>query len=226
MKNMIIANLVENVKLKKGKFGLEVRVTEHGDVNVKEGMKSGGSESYCELCNREAAKRCVPCEILCCAKHLKPHQQKRHKLVDPGVKIEELRCIEHGKPIQLYCKDDGSLMCVTFTGGQHRDHDVVALEIAHAELKDVLAAKYPHVSQSMESVASQLRHVQEEEAQAEVGITNKSSLFCEGMYDDVLPAVLSSFRVCVSYQCFFSFFSNDNWRTTEGVLTKLGTSMD
>uniref|UniRef100_UPI0035902A98 E3 ubiquitin-protein ligase Midline-1-like n=1 Tax=Myxine glutinosa TaxID=7769 RepID=UPI0035902A98 len=205
-KNVIIANLVENMKLKNGKFGLEVRVTEHGDVNVKEGMKSGGSESFCEVCNREAAKRCVPCEILCCAKHLKPHQHKGHKLVDPGVKIEELRCIAHGKPIQLYCKDDGSLMCLTCTGGEHRDHDIVALEIAHAELKDVLAAKYPHVSQSMESVASQLRHVQEEEAQTEVGITNKSSLFCEGVYDDVLPAVLSSFRVCVSYQRFFSFF--------------------
>uniref|UniRef100_UPI00358E863C E3 ubiquitin/ISG15 ligase TRIM25-like n=1 Tax=Myxine glutinosa TaxID=7769 RepID=UPI00358E863C len=191
-KNVMIANLVENMKLKKGKFGLEVRVTEHGDVNVKEGMKSGGSESFCEVCNREAAKRCVPCEVLCCEKHLKPHQQKGHKLVDPGVKIEELRCIEHRKPIQLYCKDDGSLMCLTCTGGQHRDHDVVALEIAHAELNDVLAAKYPHVSQSMESVASQLRHVQEEEAQtenssrnAEDSLEEKRRLVCQLVNESV-----------------------------------------
>uniref|UniRef100_UPI00358F8253 E3 ubiquitin-protein ligase TRIM8-like isoform X4 n=1 Tax=Myxine glutinosa TaxID=7769 RepID=UPI00358F8253 len=136
-KNVIVANLVENMKLKEGKVGLEVEVqdTEHGDVNVDEGMKSGGSESYCELCNGEAAKRCVPCEILCCEKHLKPHQQKGHKLVDPGVKIEELRCIEHGKPILLYCKDDESLMC-TCTGGEHQDHKIVGVEIAHAELRN------------------------------------------------------------------------------------------
>uniref|UniRef100_UPI00358E3667 E3 ubiquitin/ISG15 ligase TRIM25-like n=1 Tax=Myxine glutinosa TaxID=7769 RepID=UPI00358E3667 len=191
-KNVIIANLVENMKLKKGKFGLEVRDIEHGDVNVKEGMKSGGSESFCEVCSREAAKRCVPCEILCCEKHLKPHQHKGHKLVDPGVKIEELRCIEHGKPIQLYCKDDGSLMCLTCTGGQHRDHDVVALEIAHAELKGVLAAKYPHVSQSMESVASQLWHVQEEKAQTENSSRNaedrleeKRRLVCQFVNESV-----------------------------------------
>uniref|UniRef100_UPI00358E5B88 E3 ubiquitin/ISG15 ligase TRIM25-like n=1 Tax=Myxine glutinosa TaxID=7769 RepID=UPI00358E5B88 len=191
-KNVIIANLVENVKLKKGKFGLEVRVTEHGDVNVKEGVKSGGSEIYCELCYGEAAKRCVPCEILCCEKHLKPHQQKGHKLVDPGVKIEELRCIEHRKPMQLYCKDDGSLMCVTCTGGQHRDHDVVALEIPHTELKGVLAAKYPHVSQSMESIASQLRHVQEEEGQtenssgnAEDRLEEKRMLVCQFVNESV-----------------------------------------
>uniref|UniRef100_UPI00358ECCA3 E3 ubiquitin-protein ligase TRIM8-like n=1 Tax=Myxine glutinosa TaxID=7769 RepID=UPI00358ECCA3 len=171
-KNVIVANLVENMKLKEGKVGLEVEVqdAEHGDVNVEEGMKSGGSESYCELCNGEAAKRCVPCEILCCEKHLRPHQQKGHKLVDPGVKIEELRCIEHGKPILLYCKDDESLMCITCTGGEHQDHKIVGVEIAHAELRDVLAAKYPHVSKSMQSVASKLRQVQREEEKTEVGI--------------------------------------------------------
>uniref|UniRef100_UPI00358F1FEF E3 ubiquitin/ISG15 ligase TRIM25-like n=1 Tax=Myxine glutinosa TaxID=7769 RepID=UPI00358F1FEF len=162
-KNVIISNLVENIKLKKGKVGLGVKVrdADHGY------MISWGTESYCELCNGEATKRCVPCDLLCCEKHLKPHQQQWHKLVSAGVKIEELRCIEHGKPIRLYCKDDGSLMCLMCTAGEHQYHKVVAVEIAHAELKDVLTAKYPHVSQSMESVASQLQQVQEEEEQAE-----------------------------------------------------------
>uniref|UniRef100_UPI00358F1EC5 E3 ubiquitin-protein ligase TRIM8-like isoform X2 n=1 Tax=Myxine glutinosa TaxID=7769 RepID=UPI00358F1EC5 len=192
-KNVIVANLVENMKLKEGKVGLEVEVqdTEHGDVNVDEGMKSGGSESYCELCNGEAAKRCVPCEILCCEKHLKPHQQKGHKLVDPGVKIEELRCIEHGKPILLYCKDDESLMC-TCTGGEHQDHKIVGVEIAHAELRDVLAAKYPHVSKSMQSVASKLRQVQKEEEKtenssrdAEDSLEEKQRLVCQFVNESV-----------------------------------------
>uniref|UniRef100_UPI00358F1357 E3 ubiquitin/ISG15 ligase TRIM25-like n=1 Tax=Myxine glutinosa TaxID=7769 RepID=UPI00358F1357 len=147
-KNVTIAYLMENI------------------VNVKKGG-TGGTESRCEVCNGEAARRCVPCEILCCVKHLKPHQQKGHKLVDPGVKIEELRCTKHGKPILLYCKDDESLMCVTCMGGEHEDHKVVSVEIAHSELKGVLAAKYPHVSQSMESVASQLQQVQEEKEQTE-----------------------------------------------------------
>jgi len=126
-KNVNVANLVENIKLKKRE--VDVRDAERGDV------KSGGTDSYCEHCNGEAVKRCVPCEMLCCEQHLKPHQQRRHKLVDPGVKIEELRCIEHGQPILLYCKDDGTLMCVMCMGGQHKDHNVVAVEIAHGELK-------------------------------------------------------------------------------------------
>uniref|UniRef100_A0A8C4QER1 Uncharacterized protein n=1 Tax=Eptatretus burgeri TaxID=7764 RepID=A0A8C4QER1_EPTBU len=58
-------------------------------------------------------------------------------------------------------------MCVTCTGGQHQNHNIIGVEFAHTELKGVLAAKYPHVSQSMQSIASQLQQVQEEEEQTE-----------------------------------------------------------
>uniref|UniRef100_A0A8C4NJ37 Uncharacterized protein n=1 Tax=Eptatretus burgeri TaxID=7764 RepID=A0A8C4NJ37_EPTBU len=133
--NMIIVNLVEKAKKREVGLGVEARDAKHGGVDVKMGVKSGGNESDCALCNRKATKRCVPCEILCCVQHLKLHRQKGHRLVQPGVKIEELRCNEHGKPIQLYCKDDGSLVCSMCRGGQHQDHNVVAVEIAHAELK-------------------------------------------------------------------------------------------
>uniref|UniRef100_A0A8C4QB82 RING-type domain-containing protein n=1 Tax=Eptatretus burgeri TaxID=7764 RepID=A0A8C4QB82_EPTBU len=111
-KNVIIANLVEKIKLKKREVGLGVDVqnVEHGDVKVKEGMKSWATDSSCEVCKREAAKKCVPCQILCCEQHVEAHKQKGHKLVDPRVKIEELRCIDHEKPILLYCEDDGSLI--------------------------------------------------------------------------------------------------------------------
>uniref|UniRef100_UPI00358E0D71 E3 ubiquitin/ISG15 ligase TRIM25-like n=1 Tax=Myxine glutinosa TaxID=7769 RepID=UPI00358E0D71 len=187
-KNVIIANLVENIQCKKRKvsLGVDVRDAELGDV------KSEGSESYCQNCFREATKRCVPCEILCCEQHLKTHKQKGHKLVDPGVNIAELKCVEHGKPIQLFCKNDGSLMCVTRTCGQHQNHKVVDVEIAHAELKDVVAAKSPHVSESLQSVASQLQQVHEEEQKtentgrdAEDRLEEKRRLVCQFVNESV-----------------------------------------
>uniref|UniRef100_A0A8C4QV43 Uncharacterized protein n=1 Tax=Eptatretus burgeri TaxID=7764 RepID=A0A8C4QV43_EPTBU len=52
-----------------------------------------------------------------------------------GEKVEEPRCTEHRRTIQLYCKDDESLMCVMCTAGQHQNHNVVAVEIVHDELK-------------------------------------------------------------------------------------------
>uniref|UniRef100_UPI00358F21F4 E3 ubiquitin/ISG15 ligase TRIM25-like n=1 Tax=Myxine glutinosa TaxID=7769 RepID=UPI00358F21F4 len=168
-KNVIIANLVENIQCKKRKvsLGVDVQDTELGDV------KAEGFESYCQHCFQDPVKMCVPCEILCCEQHLKPHKKKRHKLVDPGVNIEKLKCVDHGKPIQLFCKNDGSLMCVTRTCGQHQNHKVVDVEIAHAELKDLVAAKYPHVSESMQSVASQIKQIQEEEQKTEYDVTEQ-----------------------------------------------------
>uniref|UniRef100_UPI00358F12FA tripartite motif-containing protein 29-like n=1 Tax=Myxine glutinosa TaxID=7769 RepID=UPI00358F12FA len=80
-------------------------------------------------------------------------------------------------------------MCM---GGEHQDHKVVAVEIAHAELKGVLAAKYPHVSQSMQSVASQLQQVQEEKEQTENSSTDaedrleeKGKLVCQFVNESV-----------------------------------------
>uniref|UniRef100_A0A8C4QIM2 Uncharacterized protein n=1 Tax=Eptatretus burgeri TaxID=7764 RepID=A0A8C4QIM2_EPTBU len=52
-----------------------------------------------------------------------------------GFGVGELRCINHRKPILLFCKDDGSLMCSKCTVGQHQDHIVLPVEVAHAELK-------------------------------------------------------------------------------------------
>ena len=49
--------------------------------------------------------------------------------------LEEPKCTEHGELIQLYCMDDGSLMCLMCMSGEHRSHTVVPVEIAHAELK-------------------------------------------------------------------------------------------
>ena len=79
--------------------------------------------------------RCVPCEILCCERHGKPHKHKGHKVVEPGVDVEEPRCTEHGNSVNFYCKDDENLVCLMCTVEQHKGHHVVSVEFAHAEFK-------------------------------------------------------------------------------------------
>uniref|UniRef100_UPI00358E38BB E3 ubiquitin-protein ligase TRIM65-like isoform X2 n=1 Tax=Myxine glutinosa TaxID=7769 RepID=UPI00358E38BB len=155
--------------------------------------------SFCRLCiekcweSREEDCVCPNC------REVFPQKPKLKKnvtvayLVENIVKVKKgIRCTQHGKPIQLYCKDDESLMCLMCTGGEHQNHNVVAVEIAHAELKDVLAAKYPHVSQSIESVASQLQQVQEEKQQtenssrdAEDRLEEKGKLVCKLVNESV-----------------------------------------
>uniref|UniRef100_UPI00358EBA24 E3 ubiquitin-protein ligase TRIM7-like isoform X2 n=1 Tax=Myxine glutinosa TaxID=7769 RepID=UPI00358EBA24 len=114
-KNVTLASLVEQVKLSGSESTL-------------------GGEGHCEVCDIEAAMRCIPCDILCCEKHVKPHKEKGHKLVKPGEKVEKLRCSEHRNSMDFYCKDDERLMCSTCMVG-HQYHQVVGVEVAHAEYK-------------------------------------------------------------------------------------------
>uniref|UniRef100_UPI00358E9978 E3 ubiquitin-protein ligase TRIM7-like isoform X2 n=1 Tax=Myxine glutinosa TaxID=7769 RepID=UPI00358E9978 len=83
------------------------------------------------------------------------------------VNVEERRCTEHGKPILLYCKDDESLMCVMCLVGQHKNHEVVPVEIVHDELKGVLAAKCPELSKSMQHLESQLHQLKRQVEQTQ-----------------------------------------------------------
>uniref|UniRef100_UPI00358FAC38 E3 ubiquitin-protein ligase TRIM7-like isoform X2 n=1 Tax=Myxine glutinosa TaxID=7769 RepID=UPI00358FAC38 len=91
---------------------------------------------------------------------------EKMKLV-PGVNVEERRCTEHGKPIQLYCKDDESLMCVMCLVGQHKNHEVVPVEIVHDEFKGVLNAKCPELSKAKQHLESQLHQLKREVEQTQ-----------------------------------------------------------
>uniref|UniRef100_A0A8C4QTD7 Uncharacterized protein n=1 Tax=Eptatretus burgeri TaxID=7764 RepID=A0A8C4QTD7_EPTBU len=48
----------------------------------------------------------------------------------PG-KCESLRCTQHGQLIQLYCKDDGTLLCPQCMPGSHQHHEVLSVEALH-----------------------------------------------------------------------------------------------
>uniref|UniRef100_UPI00358F00B2 E3 ubiquitin-protein ligase TRIM7-like n=1 Tax=Myxine glutinosa TaxID=7769 RepID=UPI00358F00B2 len=91
---------------------------------------------------------------------------EKTKLV-PGVNVEERRCTEHGKPIQLFCKDDESLMCVMCMVGQHTNHEVVPVELVHDELKGVLTAKCPELSKSKQHLESQLHQLKRQVKQTQ-----------------------------------------------------------
>uniref|UniRef100_A0A8C4NIY4 Uncharacterized protein n=1 Tax=Eptatretus burgeri TaxID=7764 RepID=A0A8C4NIY4_EPTBU len=65
-KNVILANLREQMKFIKREVELRIQVQEAEPCGLtcKKGVNSGDVEHHCEVCNKKAAKRCVPCEIL------------------------------------------------------------------------------------------------------------------------------------------------------------------
>uniref|UniRef100_UPI00358F72DD nuclear factor 7, ovary-like isoform X1 n=1 Tax=Myxine glutinosa TaxID=7769 RepID=UPI00358F72DD len=105
--------------------------------------------------------RCVPYETLCCERHVKPPKHKRHKLVEPEMKVEDPGSTEHGNSIHFYCKDDESLVSL-MCKAEHQDHEVVPVEVALAEFKGILAANYPPIVESIKKVGSQIQQVHQE----------------------------------------------------------------
>uniref|UniRef100_A0A8C4Q598 RING-type domain-containing protein n=1 Tax=Eptatretus burgeri TaxID=7764 RepID=A0A8C4Q598_EPTBU len=83
-RSVILDCLVKQVKLKKGEVGFLVRGQDDPKNEEHVTAHRRGGESRCEVCNRESVKRCIPCEIMCCERHVKPHKEKGHRLVEPG----------------------------------------------------------------------------------------------------------------------------------------------
>ncbi|CAN0210664.1 unnamed protein product [Lampetra planeri] len=98
-----------------------------------------------------AVKTCLKCEASFCAEHLRPHLANArfadHVLVAPGARLEERRCAAHGRRLDLFCRSDGSLVCVACVAGGggggddavggegHGGHELSSVEDEHKARK-------------------------------------------------------------------------------------------
>uniref|UniRef100_A0A671NSY8 Uncharacterized protein n=1 Tax=Sinocyclocheilus anshuiensis TaxID=1608454 RepID=A0A671NSY8_9TELE len=99
--------------------------------------KSGLSKSevLCDFCDdikMKALKMCLVCQSSYCETHLEPHHRvahlRKHKLIDPGANLEKYICQKHEKPLELFCRNDQTCVCLLCTVTNHRDHNTVAVE--------------------------------------------------------------------------------------------------
>ncbi|XP_051999649.1 E3 ubiquitin-protein ligase TRIM21-like [Xyrauchen texanus] len=76
-------------------------------------------EVPCDLCDESltfrAVKSCLICQMSYCEHHLKQHQStarlKGHKLVSPVERLDQRACSVHGRPLELYCRQDERCIC-------------------------------------------------------------------------------------------------------------------
>ncbi|XP_076868279.1 E3 ubiquitin-protein ligase TRIM39-like isoform X2 [Brachyhypopomus gauderio] len=73
----------------------------------------------CDMCcnngRRKAIKSCLICLMSYCDYHLKGHQGKSrlkgHNLVAPVKDLDQRACLAHGRPLELYCTEQGKCIC-------------------------------------------------------------------------------------------------------------------
>ncbi|XP_039534625.1 E3 ubiquitin/ISG15 ligase TRIM25-like [Pimephales promelas] len=88
----------------------------------------------CDVCTTEknrAVKSCLQCLASFCQTHLQLHYQSpafmKHKLVEASRHIQENICLSHGKPLEIYCRDDRQCICCLCTDN-HIGHSVVSVD--------------------------------------------------------------------------------------------------
>uniref|UniRef100_A0A672PA83 Bloodthirsty-related gene family, member 5 n=1 Tax=Sinocyclocheilus grahami TaxID=75366 RepID=A0A672PA83_SINGR len=100
------------------------------------------SEVLCDICDErrhKALKSCLLCQASYCKTHLDLHQRvlslKKHKLMDPVENMKDYICQKHERPLELFCRDDQTYVCVFCTDGDHKTHNTVPLEEESKEKK-------------------------------------------------------------------------------------------
>ncbi|XP_051718493.1 E3 ubiquitin-protein ligase TRIM39-like [Ctenopharyngodon idella] len=124
----------------------------------KEKSSQSKSEVLCDICDdikMKALKMCLVCQISYCETHLEPHQRvpnlKKHKLIDPVENLEDYICQKHKKPLELFCRDDQTCVCLLCTDvTDHKTHNTVSVEEESRERRSQLMKIQTDVQQMIQ----------------------------------------------------------------------------
>nr|XP_055029029.1 E3 ubiquitin-protein ligase TRIM39-like [Misgurnus anguillicaudatus] len=122
------------------------------------------SEVLCDICDeRKALKSCLTCQTSYCETHLEPHQRvlslKKHKLMDPVENIKNYICEKHERPLELFCRDDQTCVCVFCTDGDHKNHNTVPLEEESKEKKTQLMKTQTDIQQMIQKRIKKIQDI-------------------------------------------------------------------
>lgn len=131
------------------KVNTELRklVQHFGNIRVRRDGKTPAKawEVTCDMCSEpklKAQRSCLKCVASYCQHHLEQHRGvstfKKHQLVDPVSNLEAHICRDHKKLLTSFCKKDQTYVCATCLKENPLRHEVVPLEHAFREKKDLL----------------------------------------------------------------------------------------
>ncbi|ROL41160.1 Nuclear factor 7, ovary [Anabarilius grahami] len=129
-------------------------------------LNLGESEVFCDICDerkQKAVKSCLTCQSSYCDSHLEPHLRvprlKKHKLINAVENLEDYICQKHERPLEMFCRDDQTCVCLSCTEGEHRTHNTVPIEEESREKKDQLVQRQTDVHQMIEDRMKKIQEI-------------------------------------------------------------------
>ncbi|XP_056104725.1 E3 ubiquitin-protein ligase TRIM21-like [Rhinichthys klamathensis goyatoka] len=124
---------------------------------------------FCDICDerkQKAVKTCLTCQSFYCDSHLEPHHRvprlKKHTLINAVENLEDYICQKHERPLELFCRDDQTCVCLSCTEGEHRTHNTVPIEEESREKKTAVC----------QMIQDRIKKIQEIQHSVELGKKN------------------------------------------------------
>ncbi|CAM4674861.1 unnamed protein product [Leuciscus chuanchicus] len=134
--------------------------------HFKEKLNPGETVLFCDFCGerkQKAMKTCLTCQSSYCETHLEPHRRvprlKKHKLINPVENLEDYICQTHERPLELFCRDDQTCVCLFCTEGEHRTHNTVPIEEESQDKKNQLVQTQTDVHQMIQDRMKKIQEI-------------------------------------------------------------------
>nr|XP_055033418.1 E3 ubiquitin-protein ligase TRIM39-like [Misgurnus anguillicaudatus] len=131
----------------------------------KEKFSLRRSEVLCDICDErklKALKSCLTCQTSYCETHLDLHEKmslKKHKLLDPVENIKDYICEKHERPLEIFCRDDQTCVCLFCAFGDHKNHNTVPLEEESEEKKTQLLKTQTDIQQMIQKRIKKIQDI-------------------------------------------------------------------
>ncbi|XP_036452792.1 E3 ubiquitin-protein ligase TRIM39-like [Colossoma macropomum] len=128
--------------------------------------KPSSSQVLCDICSGKkspALKSCLICMTSYCETHLEPHQRvpafKSHKIINAVENLEDYNCQKHGRPLELFCRDDQTSVCQFCTETDHKTHSTVPIEEESGEKKTRLVKTQAKVQRMIQNRLKKIEEI-------------------------------------------------------------------
>uniref|UniRef100_W5NBG3 Uncharacterized protein n=1 Tax=Lepisosteus oculatus TaxID=7918 RepID=W5NBG3_LEPOC len=128
-------------------------------------------EVPCDFCTdsaQKAVKSCLMCLASFCETHIQAHHEKtalkKHKLISPIEDFQDQLCSHHERPLELFCREDKTCICVLCAREQHATHCTVTLETERQKKQKQLVEKQAGIQHKLQEKtrnAKELKQVAE-----------------------------------------------------------------
>lgn len=125
-RNTMLADVVEKFK----QTGLQEAAAPDDNQRIAE-----ANDVECDVCTgrkNKAVNSCLVCLASYCHVHVQPHHDsavfKKHKLVSPSRRLQEVLCPRHDKLLEVFCRTEKQCVCYLCLSDGHKGHDTVLVE--------------------------------------------------------------------------------------------------